>query len=199
MKQDVHTFISNCQVCQQTKASTPSPAGLLQPLPIPQLVFESIAMDFITNLPLTHGKSVIMVVVDRLSKYGNFLSLPPSFTSTTVASVFVNEIVRLHGIPVDIVTDRDPRFMTDFWKELHRLHGTSLSYSTAYHPQSDGQSEALNKCFEMFLRCYVMDYPKDWLRLLPWVEQTSAKMSPFEVLYGRKPPHSFSLYPRFNQ
>ncbi|KAJ0430223.1 putative nucleotidyltransferase, Ribonuclease H [Helianthus annuus] len=195
MRQDVTNFIHSCHICQQTKTSSLSPAGLLQPLPIPELVFESIALDFITCLPPSHGKTVIMVVVDRLSKYGHFIALPSSFSSSTVAEAFVNEIVRLHGIPTDIVTDRDPRFMTDFWNDLHRLQGTHLSFSSAYHPQSDGQTEVLNKTLEMYLRCYVLDHPKDWFRFLPWAEfwyntsfQTSAKMSPFEVLYGRKPP-----------
>ncbi|KAF5763515.1 putative nucleotidyltransferase, Ribonuclease H [Helianthus annuus] len=195
MRADVHTFVTQCQVCQQMKSSCVSPGGLLQPLPIPDLVFESLAMDFITALPPSHGKTVIMVVVDRLSKYGHFIALPSSFTSSTVASIFVSEIIRLHGVPLNIVSDRDPRFMSDLWKELHRLQGTTLSFSTAYHPQTDGQTEALNKCLEMYLRCFVTDQPKEWVRFLPWAEfwyntsfQTAAKMTPFEILYGRKPP-----------
>ncbi|KAF5778414.1 putative nucleotidyltransferase, Ribonuclease H [Helianthus annuus] len=196
MRKDVKSFVANCQVCQQVKSSSVSPAGLLQPLPIPSLLFEHIAMDFITGLPMSHGYSVIWVIVDRLSKYAHFIALPPSFTSVSVATQFVQEFVRLHGIPLDIVTDRDPRFMADFWKELHRLQGTTLSFSTAYHPQSDGQTESLNKCVEMYLRCYVMDRPKDWFTYLPWAEywyntsfQTAAQMTPFEVVYGRKPPN----------
>ncbi|KAF5775135.1 putative nucleotidyltransferase, Ribonuclease H [Helianthus annuus] len=195
MRSDVSTFIAECQVCQQTKASPLSPAGLLQPLPIPHMIFDEIAMDFITSLPSSHGKTVIMVVIDRLSKYGHFIGLPANFSSVTVATAFINDFVRLHGVPTNIVTDRDARFMTSFWKELHRLHGTTLSFSTAYHPQSDGQTEALNKCLEMYLRAYVTDYPTHWMTYLPWAEfwyntayQTSAQMTPFEVVYGRKPP-----------
>ncbi|KAJ0927423.1 putative nucleotidyltransferase, Ribonuclease H [Helianthus annuus] len=148
MRKDVQSFVSRCQICQQMKSSSLTPAGLLQPLPIPSAVFESIALDFITGLPNSFGKTVIMVVVDRLSKYGHFLGLPTSFTSQTVADHFIKEVVRLHGIPVDIVTDRDPRFMSDFWKELHKQH--EFWYNTSY--------------------------------------QTAAKMTPFEVLYGRPPP-----------
>ncbi|KAM0057208.1 putative nucleotidyltransferase, Ribonuclease H [Helianthus debilis subsp. tardiflorus] len=195
MRQDVKSFVNNCSICQQVKSSSLSPAGLLQPLPIPSLIFEHIAMDFITGLPLSHGYSVIWVIVDRLSKYAHFVALSASFTSVSVASQFVQEFVRLHGVPLDIVTDRDPRFLADFWKELHRLQGTTLSFTTAYHPQSDGQTESLNKCVEMYLRCYVMDRPKDWFKFLPWAEywyntsfQTAAQMTPFEVVYGRKPP-----------
>ncbi|KAM0014322.1 putative nucleotidyltransferase, Ribonuclease H [Helianthus debilis subsp. tardiflorus] len=195
MRGDVKQFIAQCQICQRTKPSFLAPGGLLQSLPIPQAVFEDIAMDFITCLPVSQGKTVIMVVVDRLSKYGHFIALPSSFNSITVATAFINEIIRLHGVPLTIVTDRDPRFMTDFWKELHRVNGTTLKFSTAYHPQTDGQSEALNRCLEMYLRCYVADYPQKWLQFLPWAEfwyntsyQTSSQMTPFEILYGRKPP-----------
>ncbi|KAL4282753.1 hypothetical protein GQ457_16G010950 [Hibiscus cannabinus] len=200
MRQDVKSFVAACQVCQQMKASFLPPGGLLQTLPIPQMVFEGISMDFITGLPSSNGKTVILVVVDRLSKYGYFVGLPSNFTSITVAEVFVTDIIRLHGVPVEIVTDRDARFMSEFWKELHRLQGTTLAFSTSYHPQTDGQTEALNKCLEMYLRCYVADYPKKWLQFLPWAEywyntsyQSSAQMTPFEVLYGRPPP-SISRY-----
>ncbi|KAJ0779179.1 putative nucleotidyltransferase, Ribonuclease H [Helianthus annuus] len=195
MRKDVKHFVAQCQVCQQVKSSSLLPAGLLQPLPVPSLIFENIAMDFITGLPMSHGYSVILVVVDRLSKYGHFVGLPSSFISLPVAAAFVQEFIRLHGVPLDIVTDRDPRFMAEFWKELHRLQGTTLSFSTAYHPQSDGQTEVLNKCVEMYLRCYVMDRPKDWFKFLPWAKywyntsfQTAAQMTPFEIIYGRKPP-----------
>ncbi|KAD6454163.1 hypothetical protein E3N88_08869 [Mikania micrantha] len=204
MRQHVQQFVSQCQVCQQMKTSSLLPAGLLQPLPIPELVFECISMDFITGLPFSHGKTIIMVVVDRLTKYGHFIALPTAFNSTTVATIFVTEIVRLHGIPADIVSDRDPRFLSDFWKELHKMQGTQLSFSTAYHPQSDGQTESLNKCLEMYLRCFVTDQPTAWVRLLPWAEywyntsyHTAAKMTPFEALYGRPPP-TVSRYVRDN-
>ncbi|KAJ0568387.1 putative nucleotidyltransferase, Ribonuclease H [Helianthus annuus] len=196
MRKDVKHFVAQCQVCQQVKSSSLLPAGLLQPLPFPSLIFENIAMDFITGLPMSHGYSVILVVVDRLSKYGHFVGLPSSFTSLSVAATFVQEFIRLHGVPLDIVTDRDPRFMAEFWKELHRLKGTTLSFSTAYHPQSDGQTEVLNKCVEMYLRCYVMDRPKDWFKFQQWAEywyntlfQTTTQMTPFEIVYGRKPPN----------
>ncbi|KAG9444940.1 hypothetical protein H6P81_016280 [Aristolochia fimbriata] len=177
------------------KDSSLSPAGLLQPLPIPELVFEDISMDFITGLPAAKGKTVIVVVVDRLSKYGHFSALRGNCTSESVAAVFVTDIIRLHGIPGSIVTDRDPKFLHNFWQEVHRLQGTELPTSTAYHPQTNGQTEALSKCLEMYLRCFVADTPNQWIAVLPWAEywyntsfQTSAGMTPFEILYGRSPP-----------
>ncbi|PKI34301.1 hypothetical protein CRG98_045299 [Punica granatum] len=171
------------------------PAGLLQPLPIPEMVFEEISMDFITGLPSSKGKTIILTVIDRLSKYGHFIALPAHITSHRVAEVFVNNIIRLHGVPRVIITDRDPKFMHSFWQEINRLQGTTLAFSTAYHSQTDGQTEALNKCLEMYLRCFLADSPHRSVQMLPWAKywyntsfQTSAGMTPFQVLYGREPP-----------
>lgn len=111
---DVHKFVSECAVCLQMKDSSLCPTGLLQPLSIPTLVFEDILMDFIIGLPLSRGKATIMVVVDCLSKYGHFISLPSDFSSLTVTSAFVTDIIRLHGIPRSIVMDRNPSFIRDF-------------------------------------------------------------------------------------
>ncbi|CAM8896267.1 unnamed protein product [Rhodiola kirilowii] len=127
-------------------------------------------MDFITHLPPSGNMSTIWVVVDRLTKYGHFIPLPSRMTAVTLAARFVHEVVRLHGIPKDIVSDRDPLFMSHFWKELFRLQGTSLSASSAYHPQSDGQTEVLNRSVEDYLRCFVVDNLKDWVSALPWAE-----------------------------
>lgn len=123
--------------------------GLLSPLPILEVIFEDIPMDFITRLPTSHGRTVNLVVVDRLSKYGHFIVLPTSFTTQKVAAIFVQEFIRLHGFPATIVSDRDPLFLSEFWHELHKLQGTQLAMSSSYHPQSDGQKEILNKCLEM--------------------------------------------------
>lgn len=184
MRKDVQAFMAACQVCQQMKDQFKQPAGLLQPLPVPRMMFEEITMDFITCLPSSKGKATIMMVVDRLSKYSHFIALPSTFTAQDVAIAFVSEIIHLHGHPKIIIIDRDPRFMNSFWKEIHRLQGTTLSMSTAYHPQTDGQSEVLNKCVEQYLRCFIADSPHEWFPLLPWVEywyntayQTSADMT----------------------
>ncbi|MCH91013.1 transposon Tf2-1 polyprotein, partial [Trifolium medium] len=195
MKNDITTFVKNCSICQQAKHSTTLPAGLLSPLPIPSQVWEDIAMDFITGLPMSCGYTVILVVVDRLTKFGHFIPLKSDYDSRSVAEVFVQNIVKLHGIPKSIVSDRDKVFTSKFWQHLFKLQGTTLAMSSAYHPQSDGQTEALNKCLEMYLRCLTFHNPKIWSKVLHLAEywyntafQTSASMTPFKALYGRDPP-----------
>lgn len=152
-------------------------------------------MDFITHLPSSLGKTSIMVVVDRLSKYSHFITLPPSFTAESVAKAFVKEIVKLHGFPQAIVSDRDTIFMSAFWQELFRLQGTLLSTSSAYHPQSDGQTKVVNRCLEDYLRCFVANQQGLWVEYLPWAEfsyntawHSSIQMTPFQAVYGRPPP-----------
>ncbi|CAM8968817.1 unnamed protein product [Rhodiola kirilowii] len=197
LRKDVTDYINQCAICQQVKYPTMQPSGFLQPLPIPEQIWESISMDFITNLPSSAGKTIIWVIVDRLTKYSHFVPLTSGFTAITLASAFVQEIARLHGFPKDIISDRDPLFMSQFWQELFRLQGTTLSTSSAYHPQTDGQTETevLNRCLEDYLRCFVSDNAKDWTRFLPWAElsyntawHSAIRMTPFEAVYGRRPP-----------
>lgn len=195
LKRDVKEYIQKCVVCQQAKSNNTAPAGLLQPLPIPNQVWEDIAMDFITGLPTSGGFTVIMVVIDRLTKYAHFVPMKADYTSRSVAESFMTNIVKLHGTPKSVVSDRDKIFTSSFWQQLFKLQGTSLAMSTAYHPQSDGQSEALNKCVEMYLRCFTFDNPKGWSKMLAMAEywynsayQNSARMTPFQALYGRPPP-----------
>ncbi|MCH99534.1 transposon TF2-1 polyprotein, partial [Trifolium medium] len=136
-----------------------------------------------------------MVVIDRLTKYSHFIAQKTDYTSKSVADAFMNHIVKLHGIPKSIVPDRDKVFTSSFWQNLFKLQGTSLTMSTAYHPQTDGQSEALNKCLEMYLRCFTFQNPKGWFKLLAMAEfwyntsfHTSVGMTPFKALYGREAP-----------
>ncbi|GJW91986.1 ty3-gypsy retrotransposon protein [Tanacetum coccineum] len=138
MRKSIEDFICKCLVCQQTKYSMQAPAGLLQPLPTPSRVWEDVSMDFITGLPVYKGLSVILVVVDRFTKYAHFGTLPASFNAPKVAEVFMDMVVKHHGIPKTTVSDRDPIFVSKFWKQLFEASGTKLNHSTTYHPQTDG-------------------------------------------------------------
>jgi hypothetical protein len=141
-------------VCQRNKGETVKSLGTLQPLPIPPVIWKDISMDFITSLPKSGNKSVIMVVVDRLSKYAHLCALQHLFATSTVAQIFMDQVFKLHGMPHSIVFYRDPTFTRNFWQELFKIQGTELHLSTTYHHQTDGQTEVVNKCLETYLRCF---------------------------------------------
>lgn len=167
MKADIHRFVAACSVCQATKYVTDRPFGLIQPLPIPDFVWAAASMDFIVGLPSSHGHTAIMVAVDRLSKYAHFGALQPGFDAPKVAKLFVNTVVKLHGFPDKLISDRDTIFMSDFWKELITMSGTKLQFTTAYHPQMDDQSEVTNRALEQYLRAFTYEQPKKWFDFLP--------------------------------
>ncbi|GMH06276.1 hypothetical protein Nepgr_008116 [Nepenthes gracilis] len=151
-------------------------------------------MDFVTGLPRTPRKhDAIWVIVDRLTKSAHFLAIRTTYSRDKLAQLYVNEIVRLHGVPVSIVSDRDPRFFSRFWKSLHKELGTELKFSTTFHPQTDGQSERIIQILEDILRASVLEMKKNWDDSLALAEfaynnnyQASIGMAPFEALYGRK-------------
>jgi len=156
-------------------------------------------MDFITNLPKSGNKSVIMVVVDRISKYAHFCALPHPFTPTLVAQSFMDQIFKLHGMPTSIVSDHNRAFTSSFWQELFRLQGTQLQLSTSYHPQTNGQTKLVNKCLETYLRCFTSEKQHLWVKRLPLAEwwyktnyHATTKMTPYEALYGQLPPYPTS-------
>ena len=152
-------------------------------------------MDFIVRLPKSNGMTIIFVVCDRYTKYAHFIPLAYPFGAAKIGEVFMDTIVRLHGWPSEIISDRDNIFMSAFWSELMQQHEVKLLKSTAFHPQSDGQTEALNKTIEGYLRCVTGELPKKWTKYIALAElwyntkfHIAIKMTPFEALYGYPPP-----------
>jgi Integrase core domain/Chromo (CHRromatin Organisation MOdifier) domain len=151
-------------------------------------------MDFIVELPKSEGKTIILVIVDRFTKYAHFFALSHPFSASDIAHLFINEIYKLHGLPLCIVSDRDAIFTSKFWRALMEKLGVKLNFSSAYHPQSDGQTERVNQCIENYLRCMVLNQPKWWNRWLPLAEHwynttyhTVLKTTHFQALYGYAP------------
>jgi len=157
-------------------------------------------MDFITHLPSSAGHTVVWVICDRLTKYAHFLALPTHFTAQQLARRFVVEIFRLHGMPKTIVSNRDPLFVSTFWRQLFKAQGTTLKFSSTYHPQTDGQTEVLYRGLEAYLRCFTEDHPHTWYQYLHLAElwhntahHSAIGTSPFHALYGRPPPTILDL------
>lgn len=195
LAKDIQNYLRSCRVCQSCKYDTAASPGLLQPLPIPEAIWIDISMDFVEGLTVSFGKSVILVVVDRLSKAAHFMALAHPYTAASVAQTFLDNVFKLHGFPRSIVSDMDSVFLSEFWQELFKLQGCSLNMSTAYHPQSDGQTEVVNRCLETYLRCMTSDKPYLWSRWLPLAEywyntnyHTAINMTPYEAVYGQPPP-----------
>ena len=159
MHRSMQDYVKGCAVCQKIKAENLVSAGLLQPLPIPCQVWDDITLDFIEGLPISRGKDTIMVVVDRLSKSAHFLTLSHPFTAKTIAEKFVEGVFKLHGMPKSIISDQDPILISNFWKEFFTMSGSKLQLSSAYHPQTDGQTEVINRCVEQYLRSFVHQWP----------------------------------------
>ena len=163
MKKEIASFVSRCLTCQQVKAEHQRPVGKIQLLPIPVWKWEKITMDFVTSLPRTQRQhDAIWVIVDRLTKSAHFLPVNVEDSLEKLAQLYVDEIVRLHGVPVSIVSYRDPRFTSRFWPSLQTALGTRLHSSTSFHPQTDGQSERTIQTLEDMLGACVMDFKGSW-------------------------------------
>nr|AAX93001.1 retrotransposon protein, putative, Ty3-gypsy sub-class [Oryza sativa Japonica Group]ABA91620.1 retrotransposon protein, putative, Ty3-gypsy subclass [Oryza sativa Japonica Group] len=194
MKRDVAEYVALCDICQRVKAEHQRPAGLLQPLPIPEWKWEEIGMYFITGLPRTpSGYDSIWVIVDRLTKSAHFVPVKTIFDGKKLAELYMTHVVCRFGCPKKIVSDRGTQFTSRFWKQLHEALGTDLNFSTAYHPQTDGQTERVNQILEDMLRACALDFEGTWDRCLPYAEfsynnsyQASIQMSPNEAMFGRK-------------
>jgi hypothetical protein len=166
---------------------------LLKPLEIPIWKWEDISMDFVVGLPRTpKGNDSIWVILDRLTKVAHFVLVKMTIGTERLANLYVKHILRLHGTPKSIVSNRGPQFVAKFWRSFHKLMGTTLNYNIAFHPQTDGQTERVNQVLEDMLRACALTYNTDWESSLPFAEfsynnfQASLWMAPFEALYGRK-------------
>jgi hypothetical protein len=159
MKREIAKYVSECDTCQRIKASHLKVSGTLQPLPIPSWKWEDISMDFIIGLPNTSQKhDSIWVIIDRLTKTAHFFPVHTSYTANKYAKIYLDQIIRLHGVPKTIISDRGAQFIARFWEQLQSSLGTKLIRSSAYHPQTDGQTERVNQILEDMLRACIIHY-----------------------------------------
>jgi hypothetical protein len=194
MKREIAKYVLECDICQRVKASHLRTASILQPLPIPSWKWEDISMDFIVGLPNTSLRhDSIWVIVDRLTKTAHFLPVHSTYNAKKYAEIYLDQIVRPHGVPKTIISDRGAQFIARFLEQLQYTLRTKLIRSSAYHPQTDGQTERVNQILEDMLRACVLQYDQNWDKCLSLAEffhnnsyQTSLKMAPFEELYGRR-------------
>ncbi|XP_052188792.1 uncharacterized protein LOC127799098 [Diospyros lotus] len=202
MKRDVKRICDKCITCRKAKSKV-LPHGLYKPLPVPNEPWVDISMDFVLGLPRSRrGMDSIFVVVDRFSKMAHFIPCHKTDDATHVADLFFKEIVRLHGVPKSIVSDRDTKFLSYFWKVLWGKIGTKLLFSTAYHPQTDGKTEVVKRTLTQLLRTVIQKNLKNWEDCLPFIEfaynrsvHSSTKYSPFEIVYGFNPLTPLDLLP----
>ncbi|GJX16399.1 putative reverse transcriptase domain-containing protein [Tanacetum coccineum] len=199
MKADIATYVSKCLTYAKVKAEHQNPSGLVQKLEIPVWKWERITMGFMSGLSRTpSGYDKIWVIVDRLTKSAHFLPMKKTDSVEKLTRLYLKEIVCRHGVPVSIISDRDSHFMSNFWRSLQEALGTNLDMSTAYHPQTDGQSERTIQMMEDMLRAFVVDFGSSWDRHLPLVEfsynnsyYASIKAAPYEALYERNRQKSY--------
>jgi RNase H-like domain found in reverse transcriptase/Reverse transcriptase (RNA-dependent DNA polymerase)/Integrase zinc binding domain len=192
--QEVNKYCDSCSTCQANKTSTQRPVGLLHSLPIPNRPWGSIGMDFIGPFPKSQGYDYLWVVICRLTSMVHLIPVNTTVKASELASIYVKEVVRLHGLPDSIVSDRDSKFTSKFWKETHRILGTKLLMSTAFHPQTDGASERANRSVGQVLRTMIRPDQTDWVEKIPMTEfainsniSSSSGFAPFELNYGHMP------------
>ncbi|GKB54415.1 reverse transcriptase domain-containing protein [Tanacetum coccineum] len=194
MKEIIAEYVGKCLTCSRVKAECQKPSDLLIQPEIPMWKWERITMDFITKLPKTlNGHDTIWVIVDRLTKSAHFIPTREIDSMETLTRLYIKEIVSRHGVPIFIISDRDSHFMSRFWQSLQNALGTQFNMSTAYHLETDRQSERTIQTLKDMIRACVIDFGKGWERHLPLVEflynnsyHASIKAAPFEALYGQK-------------
>ena len=197
MSAEVHKFCATCGTCQMSKTNNKPSAAWLHSLPIPLFPWQSTGMDFLGPFPDVDGFNYVWVVICRLTCMVHLIACKVTNTATDLAAIYVREIVRLHGVPESIVSDRDSKFTSRFWREVHRLLGTNLLMSTAFHPQTDGASERAIQNVGQILRSVVDPDQRNWLHKLPLMEfaintsvSASTGFAPFELNYGYMPKMS---------
>nr|GFB53446.1 putative reverse transcriptase domain, ribonuclease H-like domain, aspartic peptidase domain protein [Tanacetum cinerariifolium] len=194
MKANIATYLSKCLTCAKVKVEHQKPLGLLVQPKIPEWKWDNIIIDFVTKLPKSsQSYDTIWVIVNRLTKSAIFTPTSETDPMDKLARIYLKEVVMRHGIPVSIISERDPSFASNFWRSLQNTLGTRPDMSTAYHPKTDGQSERTNQTLEAMLRAFAIDFGKGWVNHFPLVKfsynnsyHTSIKAAPFEALYGRK-------------
>ncbi|KAI2658093.1 Transposon Tf2-6 polyprotein [Labeo rohita] len=195
LRSDTINFIRSCSVCNTAKVPLRLPAGLLQPLPVPQRPWSHIAIDFITDLPPSKGHTTILTIIDRFSKGCRLSPLPKLPTAMETAELLCNWVFRIYGLPEDIVSDRGPQFTSRLWASFFRLLGVNISLTSGYHPQANGQAERLNQELIRFLRSYCQNHQEDWSHYLFWAEyaqnslrKPATNLTPFQCTLGFQPP-----------
>ncbi|GJT72384.1 putative reverse transcriptase domain-containing protein [Tanacetum coccineum] len=194
MKKGIALYVKKCLTCAKVKAEHQKPSELLHQPAIPVWKWEKIMMDFVEKLPRTsRGHDSIWVIVDQLTKFAHFLLIREYYKLDKLVELYINEILSRHGVPISIISDRDSQFTSCFWRLLQKAFGTQLDISTAYHPQTDGQSERMIQTMEDILRACEIDLEGSWDTHLPLVEfsynnsyHTSINCAPFKALYERK-------------
>jgi hypothetical protein len=194
MTKDIKAFCESCENCQMMKGNSVKPAGLLHSLLIPRAPWNSVAMDFVGPFPLCEGFDYLLVVIDQLTLMVRLIPTTTKVKASGVAALYLREVVKLHGVPETIVSDCDPKFMSKFWRELHRLIGTKLLLSTAFHLQTDGQTECSMRTIGQILRALVDSDQKNWATMCPMVEfainsamNKTTGFAPFKLVYSNMP------------
>lgn len=190
----VNKYVDGCELCQRTKPIRAKPVGLLQPLSTPEGPWQMITYNFIPGLPKSEGHDVILMVVDSNTKMAHFIPMDGLPNASKLADVMIKEVFRLHGLLLKTVSDQGPQFNSQFLRAIYKKLNISPSFSTAYHPQTDGQSERANQEVEQFIRLFTSHGMDDWSHLLPLTEfmfnngrNASTGMSPFYANYGYYP------------
>lgn len=200
MRATVDQYVRNCHTCSRSKTARHAPFGVLRPLAAPQRPWLHISMDFVTRLPSSRGKDAILVVVDRLSKMKHYIACNTTTSSEELAGLFIDNVWKLHGLPASIVSDRGTQFTSHFWKSLCKQLKITAVMSSAFHPETDCQTERANAVMEQYLRSYVSHQQDDWVDWLPLAEFTAnnavsetTQVSPFVANYGYNPRFTETL------